>query len=467
MTILSKALLLGRGAALVFGTVAMTATSIAQTPPPQDAPQQDGTPQTVEDQEVPGAAALDLPSNLQIFGNADPNIRKATAIVNDSVITGTDVDQRVAAVVALNNLRISDREMMQLRLQILRQLIDETLQIQEAQAHDITVTQAEIDQAYARIAQNFGRTPEELSAYLRQSGSSPASMRRQIQGELAWNRLLRARVAPFINVSEEEVNAIIARMEAARGTDEFHVKEIYISATPDRAREVFGAIQQMMAQMRNGAPFEYFASTYSEASTRSVGGDLGWVRSAMLPDALSRSLQGMQIGQVAGPIEVPGGFSLLYLVDKRQVLMSDQGDAVLNLRQMTLHFPAGTTQAQATSLAARFSDATREMQGCGDVTTTAQRLGAEVVDNDRIRIRDLPPQLREMMQNLQVGEATPPFGSLEDGVRVLVLCGRDDPPPANLPSADELSYRIEQERLNMRAQRMLRDLRRDAIIEYR
>ena len=59
------------------------------------------------------------------------------------------------------------------------------------------------------------------------------------------------------------------------------------------------------------------------------------------------------------------------------------------------------------------------------------------------------------------------FGSPEEGVRALVLCGRDDPTVAALPSAEEIRNGIEEARTNLRAQRYLRDLRRDAIIDYR
>ena len=56
--------------------------------------------QTVQDESVPDNTGLNIPANLQVFGKVDPNVRKATAIVNDTVITGTDVDQRVALVAA-------------------------------------------------------------------------------------------------------------------------------------------------------------------------------------------------------------------------------------------------------------------------------------------------------------------------------------------------------------------------------
>jgi peptidyl-prolyl cis-trans isomerase SurA len=67
---------------------------------------------------------------------------------------------------------------------------------------------------------------------------------------------------------------------------------------------------------------------------------------------------------------------------------------------------------------------------------------------------------------LQIGEASPPFGSIKDGVRVLMLCGRDDPKADSGPNFDELMSQMEDDRINKRAQMYLRDLRRDAIIDY-
>jgi peptidyl-prolyl cis-trans isomerase SurA len=81
--------------------------------------------------------------------------------------------------------------------------------------------------------------------------------------------------------------------------------------------------------------------------------------------------------------------------------------------------------------------------------------------------RDLPPQLQDLILNLQVGQATPPFGSPTDGIRALVLCGRDDPKVAAAPSPDQIRDGLEERRTNLRATRLLKDLRRDAIIEYR
>ena len=427
-----------------------------------------GVAQTVPDRSVPDTGGLNIPSNLQIFGKVDPNVRKATAIVNDSVITGTDVDQRVALIGAANNVKIEGEERDRLKLQVLRQLIDETLQIQEAKTKEIAITPAEINQSLDRIAGNFKQTPAQFRAYLRQQGSSERSIRRQIEGELAWQRYLRRQVTPFINVGEEEVKSILDRLEQAKGATEYNLREIYLSAPGGKEAEVQANAQSLMQQIGKGdRPFGYFARSFSEASTRAVDGDLGWVRPEQLPTELARSAAEMQPGQVAGPIPVPGGVSILFLADKRQVLTADPRDARLSLKQLTVNFPANTTREQATARVSAFATATQALRGCGTVEQVAGKLGAEVVDNDTVRVRDLPPQLQEIMLRLQVGQSSPPFGNPQEGVRALVLCGRDDPQGGQLPTTEQVQTQIEQTRVNLRAQQKLRDLRRDAVVEYR
>ena len=65
-----------------------------------------------------------------------------------------------------------------------------------------------------------------------------------------------------------------------------------------------------------------------------------------------------------------------------------------------------------------------------------------------------------------MGQATPPFGALEEGVRILVICGRDEVDPS-APSFEQVYAQLNEERVNLRSRRYLRDLRRDAIIEFR
>ncbi|HEX8056397.1 MAG TPA: peptidylprolyl isomerase, partial [Novosphingobium sp.] len=295
------------GAFRKFGLVALglaaLGTGIAATAQSIEA----GNPETGPAAESEGPAPSDaqgtisIPDNVVLFGKNDPNVRRATALVNGDIITGTDVDQRLALILAANDNKVSPEEKDRLRLQVLRNLIDETLQIQEAKASDITIDDAEVDSTYARVAQqNFNQNQAAMDAYLTRIGSSPASLKRQIRGELSWQRLLRRNVQPFINVADEEVKEMMERLNAAKGTEEYRLGEIYLAATPEAKQQVFENGKRIVDQLKQGGSFVAYARQYSQASTAAVGGDLGWIRLAQLPTELANAAQGLQPGQLVG-----------------------------------------------------------------------------------------------------------------------------------------------------------------------
>ncbi len=396
------------------------------------------------------------------------SVRKATAIVNGEVITGTDVDERLALVLASNNITTLPADQIELaRGQVLSNLIDEVLQIQEAAAKDVTVTQPEIDRYFASLAERNGSgTAANFEARLTAMGSSARSLKRQVHAELAWSRLLQREVSPYVNVGDEEVNSVLDRLTASKGTTEVRIGEIYLAATPENIEQVAGEARKIVQAIEGGASFQAYARQFSQASTASVGGDLGYVRPEMLPASFNEALSQMPIGALAGPILAPGGVSILLLLDRRQVLSTNPADTLLSLKQVSLTFRAGMPAGQIQSQMTGFSEAMTGIKGCGQADEVAAKLGAQVIDRDNLRLGDLPGPLQELMGTLRIGEATPAYGSPEEGVRAFVLCGRDAPKQANMPTPDQVRDGLEEERINKRAQLYLRDLRRDAIIEY-
>ena len=139
---------------------------------------------------------------------------------------------------------------------------------------------------------------------------------------------------------------------------------------------------------------------------------------------------------------------------------------MLSLKQVSISFPKGTANAVAEPIVARFAEAARNVGGCGGAAKIAADFHGEVVQQDGVKMRDLPPALQQMMLPMQVGQATQPFGSLDEGVRTLVICGRDEL-EARHRAYDEVYTQLNEERVNSRSRRYLRDLRRDAVMDFR
>jgi len=436
-----------------FLAIAATGVS-AQQPAEPAAAQPDST------------SALKLPENPQLFGTAMPSVVKATAIVNGDVITQTDIDQRVGLLAIANGGQIPAQEIDRLRQQVLRNLIDETLEIQEAKRSKIEIKSADIDRTITRVAGQSKQTPEQLATFLASSGSSIKTLRRQVEGEIAAQRLQRAKIESGVTVGDDEVKAIIDRLNASKGTQEYHLGEIFLQYTPDTQAQVMAQANQIFEQLKGGASFVGYARQYGQSSVAAVGGDLGWMRPELLPQPIADALRQMGPGTISNPIPNSGGVSIIAVQDTRKILTPDPRDAILSLKQISIAFAKGTSREQAEPIVARFAEAAKTVGGCGGAEKIATDFHGEIVQQDAVKMRDLPQALQQLMLPMQVGQATQPFGSLEEGVRMLVICGRDEVDPSE-PSADQISNQMMEERINSRWRRYLRDLRRDAVIEFR
>ena len=176
-----------------------------------------------------------------------------------------------------------------------------------------------------------------------------------------------------------------------------------------------------------------------QSSAAAVGGDLGWMRPELLPTPIAEVLRQMGPGTISKPIPNSGGVSIIAVQDTRKILTADPRDAVLSLKQVQINFPKGTSREQAEPVVARFAEAARTVGGCGGADKIAADFHGEMVQQDQVKMRDLPTALQQLMLPMQVGQATQPFGSLDEGVRVLVICGRDEVDPSEPSSRPDLA----------------------------
>ena len=92
-----------------------------------------------------------------------------------------------------------------------------------------------------------------MADYLEANGSSIRSIRRQIEGEIAWRRLQSAKIENGVSVGDDEVKAVIEKLEAAKGTEEYRIGEIFLSANPPIAPQVLANANKILAALQQGA----------------------------------------------------------------------------------------------------------------------------------------------------------------------------------------------------------------------
>jgi peptidyl-prolyl cis-trans isomerase SurA len=149
---------------------------------------------------------------------AAQQVQAIAAIVNDQVISAFDVEQRTRLVIASTRLRDTPENRRRIRGQVLRNLIDETLQLQEAQRAGISVQGADVKRAFATLEQQNNMPPGGLVRFLEQAGIAQETLERQITSEIAWGRLIGRRISPTITIGDEEIDETLARLQSSRGT---------------------------------------------------------------------------------------------------------------------------------------------------------------------------------------------------------------------------------------------------------
>lgn len=402
------------------------------------------------------------PANAQFT----EQVQRAVAIVNEDVISDYDISRRLTLVLASTGTEISEPEMQQLRQQILNTLVDEKLQMQAAQENEIEVTPDVVERAFSSVAGNFNQQPAQFESFLQSSGTSRRALEEQIRAEIAWSQVIQRRLEPQITIGDEEVEEALQRLEDSKGQFEYNVSEIFLNSNPQNEAEVGFTAQQIVERIRQGGRFDAFARQFSEAPTAAVGGDLGWV----MEDQLSRNIRdlipNMRIGQMTNPIKAPSGFYIVLLQDRRRILSVDPLDTQYVLSSMVWPLEAEPIMADVDRAQSRSRAASRAGGTCDDIQSLGERFGAaESAALGQLRARDLPAPLQSALIPLAVGESTEAI-RFPGGYRVFVVCDIEEP-VVQTPTPAAIENQLNQRRLSMMARRYLRDLRRDAIVEYK
>jgi len=394
----------------------------------------------------------------------DGHIERIAAVVNDDVITTSELQARLRLALLAANLEPTDENRRRLLPQVLRSLIDEEIREQEIRRYDISVPEDEVARTIAGIANQNNLTPQQLATLLSRNGVPLSALEDQIRNALAWRELIQQRIVPTINVSEEQIDEVLTRMEANRGRPEYLLAEIFLAVDdPAQDEEVRQFAEELTQEIRRGAPFSGVARQFSQGAGATLGGDLGWVLSGQLEPAIDDALNDLQSGQLSDPIRTAAGYHIILLRDQRQANVPDPLDTIVTMHRLGLAFPPGASAAQARQIAATLEEVSETVRGCEQLAARAEEVGAPPTDAGSGPLRELPPELAAVLADLPVGEPSEPL-RLSDGIAVFMVCDRQQPDTA---SRAQIADNLGEERADMLQRRYLRDLRNAAFIDVR
>lgn len=394
------------------------------------------------------------------------DVQGIAAVVNDSVISRYDLEQRMRLVLSTSGIQPTDENVERVRQQVLRNLIDEKLQIQEAERLELSVSEEEVNEALERLASRSGRSAAEIESFLGQNGIDISTLRNQIYSELAWNKVIGRSFAPQISIGDQEVDEKLRQIEQESEQVQYRVSEIFLGfENPTQERDMREGATRLVQQLRGGMPFAA-AAQFSQAASAAAGGDIGWVAASQLPEPIAQRIVNMSAGEISDPIRVVNGFYIIQVQDMQKGLGPNPLRNRFELVRLVLPLDENASQA---AVNARARDTQTFMNGfktCAAVPEQIQNIqGAEASPPVQVEAAQIQEPLRSLLQEADAGEVIKPQRTPQ-GIEIFILCNRWDDQGTKI-TRDSIEDNLFNQRLSMMARRHLRDLRRDAVVEMR
>jgi len=399
---------------------------------------------------------------------AQQDLQRIAAVVNDQVVSMFDLAGRIRLTIVSSGLEDSPEIRTRLAPQILRTLIDEALEVQEAKRLNITVNSAEIEQAMARIAKQNDMTDTQFSNFLKQSGIPLSTLVAQIRAGLSWSKIVAQKIRPSIEIGDDQIQEYLDRLKASKDKPEYRLQEIFLAVdTPQQEEDVRHTAERLSEQIKRGANFTAVARQFSQSATAAVGGDLGWVEEGALEPEIQRAVDQLKVGDISAPIRTVAGFHLILLREKRQSGAAAADTSTLKIEHLFIPGPPNAKPEDLTALRSLAQTVSDNAANCPDFAALRKQLpDAKTVVPDTVTINDLAPAIRAVASKLAVGKASEPI-TLNNGVFVMMICSREGPSEGGLPSAEDVRNRLGQEKLDLLTRRYLRDMRTSAFIDLR
>jgi peptidyl-prolyl cis-trans isomerase SurA len=424
------------------------------------------------------------------------------AVVNGDVITTADVENRRRLFAVSSGLQPRPEVLQRLGPQVLRQLVDERLRLQEAQRRRVSASDDEVAQAIANIERQNNMPPGAMRARLGAASIAYRTFVDQVRAQILWVKTLRQVAGQNAEPTADEIAERIRTLQAQQGRQEFRVAEIFIPVDdPSREAQVQQVVNDIIAQLRTGAPFPVVAAQFSQSQSSLQGGDLGWLQEGDMDPEVARVVTRMPERAISNPIRVAGGFSIVTLVAKRTVgqaaapppaAAAGRPLTILSIRQVFLPLPApvppGATAEQLTdgqrAVLRRAEQIVASARTCPAMEQANAAAGNVRPSNPgQIALEQQSGQMRQFLNALRPGQ--PIVANAGNGLIIALLCSRETrtpeprPAPAEEPAEaqgpggagsfnrDQVSQLILRERLDLLSRQLMRDLRRRADIQER
>jgi parvulin-like peptidyl-prolyl isomerase len=208
--------------------------------------------------------------------------------------------------------------MIEFRQQVAEEFIDRKLKARHARSTGLEADQAQVDVQLAKYEQQYGDTQR----WQTQQGEMLTRLRAYFEEDSLVEQLdIRLRAAPEPADGEVE-SYYLANIDKFTEPEKVHIAVILLGVPPwadesawTAARDEAKALAQ---RIRAGLPFAEAAKTHSVDPTAPNGGDMGYLHSGALNQAVQAVVNTLQPGEMSPePVTVLEGIALVKLVDRK------------------------------------------------------------------------------------------------------------------------------------------------------
>ena len=385
------------------------------------------------------------------------DIQAIAVIVNDEVISRYDVNQRVRLILVTSGIPATEENVKRIEEQAIKALIDEKIQIQEAIKLEVPDSPDEINLMLDNIARSNQTTAEGILESITSQGVNAETLLSQIKSQLLWNKIVRGRFGSYINISDEEVNIIYDRTIQNINNSQYDISEIFIGFEDEsEEKEAKELTERLTEQLKNEIAFEPVAQQFSQAPSSGQGGFIGWVSEGQLDPDIISNIKNLEIGSVSNPIKTVNGYYIIKLNGK-------SGEGGKNHMKNQYDLISVSFDIEDKVMAKDFSD---NFISCKRLDSLLENYNQKEVNVIGKRLlQELPKELHKELLEKNAGNALSPRFSNEN-IDIILICDRKDDIGIQV-NRDVIEDNIYSQKMGMMSRRHLRDLRRDAVIEYR
>jgi len=337
-------------------------------------------------------------------------------------------------------------------------LIGDRLKVASAAEAGLVTTDEQISKAFEDFAARNGQSLDGVLSMLAGKGVATETLRDFLTTNLVWQTLMRQRYAGSVGVSESEIDAALSATSENTNL-QILISEIVLPFIEGQEEEI-RKLAADIAKIRSFDEFSDAARQFSVAGSRSDGGKLDWIALSNLPPALRPVLLPLENGQVSEPLELPNAIAIFQMRGLNE-------SAPTSARYSSVEY-ALLSVADTEGVTAELVDIADRAIRCDDLYGLSQNLNNATLSIMSRPPSDIPNSDALWLARLDAGESLIETRITADGSAqqsLVMLCSRTSTANQSV-SRDEVRTRIQNEKLNARANSLLESMKASARIIY-